>query len=81
MKPHEFNLQYEEARREDRKLLGSDAEIQRDTPRGPLVAAINAVTGPVFTHRVGVNSGGRFIIVGAGDSFRAALEDAKSRQR
>lgn len=81
MKPYEFDLQYEEARREARKLLGNDAEIQRDAPRDPLVAAINAVTGPVYTHRVGVNSGGRFIIVGAGDSFRAALADARSRQK
>ena len=72
MKPYEFDLQYEEARREARKLLGKDADIQRDAP---------SAAPSLFSHRVGINSGGRFVIVGAGDSFRAALADAKSRQK
>ncbi len=70
MKPLEFDLQYEEARRDARKLLGPSAEI------------IKGQAGVPFTFMVGVRTKDeRFALVGAGDSFRAALEDARQRMK
>jgi hypothetical protein len=68
VKPFEFDLQYEEARREARKLLGESAEV------------VKGEVGVPFSFQVGVRTKDlRFALVGAGNSFRAALDDAKQR--
>lgn len=61
------DLQYEEARRQARGLLGASADVflQKGHP---------------FPARVGVWMKNRFILVGAGQTFIEALEDAKARQ-
>ena len=64
-------MTYEEARRQARNLLGqhADVEFKREAP---------------FPARVGVwsesNRVKRFVFVGLGATFEAALEDARSRQ-
>jgi hypothetical protein len=58
---------YEDARRRARGLLGANADI------------LVAKEGP-YRIRVGVWVSSRFVPVGAGESFREALEDVKRRQ-
>jgi hypothetical protein len=58
---------YEDARRRARGLLGANADI------------LVAKEGP-YRVRVGVWVSSHFILVGAGESFREALEDVKRRQ-
>lgn len=61
------DLQYEEARRQARMLLGPSAEVFVEK-------------GKLYPVRVGVWMKNRFILVGAGQTFTEALADARSRQ-
>lgn len=62
-----MDLQYEEARRQARALLGVSADVFVEKKA-------------LFPVRVGVWVKSRFILVGAGNSFIEALADAKTRQ-
>ncbi len=66
----EPDLDYAEAKRQARTFLGSSADVEK--VKGGLAP---------FAARVGVWLGTRFILVGAGPTFRAALEDARTRQK
>lgn len=61
------DLQYEEARRQARSLLGATADVffEKSKP---------------FPARVGVWVKSRFVLVGVGLTFVEALADAKTRQ-
>jgi len=62
------DIDYYEARRQARALLGQHADVSK--AKG--VAA--------FPARVGVWLGARFVLVGAGQSYIEALADARARQ-
>lgn len=64
----EPDLDYYEARRQARALLGQHADVSKTK-----LAA--------FPARVGVWLGPRFVLVGAGQTYREALEDARKRQQ
>lgn len=65
------DIDYAEARRQARALLGQSAEVQKLKDLFP--AAVRA--------RVGVWLGTRFVLVGVGETYIAALEDVRTRQR
>lgn len=70
-------MDYYEAKRHARALLGEHADVEHLKGESkPL---------PIFSHRVGVHvkekTGTRFVVVGIGPDFEAALLDAKTRQR
>lgn len=67
---HEPDLDYAEAKRQARALLGQSAEVNK-MPSAPLM----------FRSRVGVWLGSRFVLIGVGETYRAALEDTKTRQK
>lgn len=62
-----MDLDYYEARRQARSLLGPNADVGKEESL-------------LFPARVGVWLGNKFILVGVGTTFREALADAKSRQ-
>lgn len=68
--PPEPDLDYAEAKRQARALLGQSAEVNK-MPSAPLM----------FRSRVGVWLGPRFVLIGVGETYRAALEDVKHRQK
>lgn len=66
----DLDLDYAEARRQARALLGQSAEVTK---------VKSAPT--MFVARVGVWLGPKFVLIGVGETYRAALEDAQARQR
>lgn len=62
------DIDYYEARRQARALLGQNADVSKS--KG--IAA--------FPARVGVWLGPRFVLVGAGQTYREALAEARTRQ-
>lgn len=66
----EPDLDYAEARRQARALLGQSAEVTKLKSAPAL-----------FTARVGVWLGSKFLLIGVGETYKAALEDARTRQR
>lgn len=64
----EPDLDYYEARRLARSFLGQHAEVLKND-------------GVAFPARVGIWVGTKFYLIGAGPTLRAALEDAKTRQK
>jgi hypothetical protein len=66
----EQDLDYAEAKRQARAILGSSAEVTK---------VKNVPT--LFAARVGVWHGTKFLLIGVGETYKAALEDVKTRQR
>ena len=62
-----FNMNYSEARRRARSLLGDNAEVQE------------LKNAPVYKFVIGVRLKGQFIPMGAGGTWSEALDDAKKR--
>lgn len=64
----EPDFDYYEAKRQARALLGQHADVNKDKTM-------------LHPARVGVWLQGIFVLVGAGQSYREALDDARSRQK
>lgn len=66
---NDADIDYYEARRQARALLGQHADVSKAKGITP------------FPARVGVWMGSKFILVGAGQSYVEALAEAKTRQK
>ena len=60
---------YESAKRRARKEFGANGHV-----------AVNPIASLAFPYQVGTYVGGRFIILGAGESWDAAFSDAQKRE-
>jgi hypothetical protein len=67
LSPSQPELDYAEAKREARSILGVNADVE----------LVTDAKLPFFPARVGVWQGRKFLMVGAGQTYRAALDDAK----
>ena len=61
-------MTYAEAKRSARALFGVHGDAVELTQVTP------------FRYRIGVWTSNRFVVIGAGESWEVAIEDAKSRQ-